>query len=506
METDELQSTLFTDKKVRAEVTTQSHQWFFSTYFSAYVTHETADLHRDLFAISEDVNLPLAVIVAFRGSAKSTIMTMSYPIWAIVGKLQKKFVLIASQTQYQARVHLTNIKRELESNELLANDLGPFVEQREEWGSTSLYIPKYNARITAISTEQSVRGIRHGQYRPDLIICDDVEDMSSVKTREGRNKTFDWFTGEIIPAGDTYTKRIVVGNLLHEDSLLMRLKERIEDDEVDGIFREWPIMKGNKSLWPGKYPDKQSINKLRRTIANKIAWEREYMLRIIPDEDQVIDTRWLQYYDELPEKSEENEYINSFVSVDLAISEKASADCTAIVIVHVYGFKPQDRKYYIDKRFINDRISHMHTLDSIVTMYKSVLVDNDLLEDREEEPRALIEQVAYQTAALEQLKHRGIEAVGVKIHGDKRSRLQLASPLFEMGMVYFPKDRVIAPIIQQIVGFGVEKHDDLADAVSMALNYIQTKVKWEVTFGWGWLGGPGDDEHITCYGIVYDDD
>jgi predicted phage terminase large subunit-like protein len=503
LELNQLQDKVFTDKTIRAELTTQSHQWFFSTYFSAYITHETADLHRDLFAISEDENLPLAVIVAFRGSGKSTIMTLSYPIWAVLGRMQKKFVLIASQTQYQARVHLTNIKRELESNELLANDLGPFVEQREEWGSTSLYIPKYNARITAISTEQSVRGIRHGQYRPDLIICDDVEDMTSTKTREGRNKTFDWFTGEIIPAGDTYTKRIVVGNLLHEDSLLMRLKERIENDQVDGIFREWPIVKGNKSLWPGKYPDKKSLNVLRRTVGNKIAWEREYMLRIIPDEDQIIDARWIQYYDELPEKTEENQYVNSFVSVDLAISEKATADCTAVVIVHVFGYKPEDRKYYIDKRFLNERISHMHTLDSITSIYRSLEPRND---ESEEVPRALIEQVAYQTAALEQLKHRGIEAVGVKIHADKRARLQLASPLFEMGMVYFPKDRSIAPIIQQLVGFGVEKHDDLADAVSMALNYIQTKVKWEVVFAFGFIGeGPGQDTHEQFYGIRYAD-
>ena len=251
-----LQKKLFADHKVRAEVTSQSHQWFFSTYFSNYLTHATADLHRDLFSITEDETLPLAVIVAFRGSAKSTILTMSYPIWAVVGRQQKKFVLIASQTQYQARVHLTNIKRELESNELLANDMGPFIEQREEWGSTSLYIPKYNARITAISTEQSVRGIRHGAFRPDLIIADDVEDMASVKTREGRNKTFDWYTSEIIPAGDTYTKRIAVGNLLHEDSLLMRLKERIENHEIDGIYREWPIVLSGTSLWPG---DRKSV-------------------------------------------------------------------------------------------------------------------------------------------------------------------------------------------------------------------------------------------------------
>lgn len=490
-----VQELLFTDRKVRSEVTAQSHQWFFSTYFANYITHETADVHRQLFAITEDEELPLAVVVAFRGSAKSTIMTMSYPIWAIVGKQQKKFVLIASQTQYQARVHLMNIKRELESNELLANDMGPFMEQREEWGSTSLYIPKYNARITAISTEQSVRGIRHGAYRPDLIIADDVEDMASVKTREGRNKTFDWYTSEIIPAGDTNTKRIAIGNLLHEDSLLMRLKERIENDEIDGLYYEFPILFKDKSTWPGKYPDKRSLRTLMRAVGNKIAWEREYMLRIIPDDDQVIDGGWIQYYDQLPAKTPDNQYINSFISVDLAISQKATADCTAIIIVHVFGYKPEDRCYYVDSRFINKRMTHLETLESIVAMNESL--------KRECSPVVLVEQVQYQAAVVEQLQDRGLKAKGVKIHTDKRARLQLASPLFQQGAVYFPKDRNIHEVIQQLVGFGVEKHDDLADAVSMALNYIQTNVLWTVVMGWGFWGS---SEMKRIYGLKYRDE
>jgi len=493
----DLQTRLFSDRKVRSEVTGQSHQWFFSTYFANYISHETADVHRQLFAITEDEELPLAVVVAFRGSAKSTIMTMSYPIWAIVGKQQKKFVLIASQTQYQARVHLMNIKRELESNELLANDMGPFMEQREEWGSTSLYIPKYNARITAISTEQSVRGIRHGAYRPDLIIADDVEDMASVKTREGRNKTFDWYTSEIIPAGDTNTKRIAIGNLLHEDSLLMRLKERIENDEIDGSYYEFPITVKDKSTWPGKYPDKRSLRTLMRAVGNKIAWEREYMLRIIPDDDQVIDGNWIQYYDQLPDKIESNQYINSFVSVDLAISQKTTADCTAIVIVHVFGHKPEDRRYYIDLWFINKRMTHLETLESIVAMYES------LKQHKGCDPRVLVEQVQYQAAVVEQLDDRNVKAKGIKIHADKRARLQLASPLFQQGVVFFPKDRKAAEIIQQLVGFGVEKHDDLADAVSMALNYIQANVLWTVIMGWGFWG---DSEITEIYGIRYRDE
>ncbi len=499
MEPNELQEKLFTDRELRTAVTSQSHEWFFSTYFAGYLTHETADLHRQLFALTEDESNPLSVVVAFRGSGKSTIMTMSYPIWAVLGRQQKKFVLIASQTQYQARVHLMNIKRELESNDLLKNDMGPFVEQREEWGSTSLYIPKYNARITAISTEQSVRGIRHGRYRPDLIIADDVEDMASVKTREGRNKTFDWYTSEIIPAGDTNTKRIAVGNLLHEDSLLMRLKERIDKREVDGSYDEWPIMRGNKSLWPGKYPDKAALNKLRRSIGNPISWEREYMLRIIPDEDQVIDSKWIQYYEELPERTKKNEYINSFVSVDLAISQSDTADKTAIVVIHLFGYKTEDRRYYIDIQYVNERITHLDTLNRIEQIYQALNAAS------KKEPMVLVESVQYQAAVTEQLHSRDIKAKGVKVHTDKRARLQLVSALFQMGKVYFPKDRRIAPMVQQLVGFGVEKYDDLADALSMGLNYIQSNVRWEVSFGWAMHTAHGW-EHHEYYAIKYLDE
>lgn len=494
-----LMSQLSTDQRIRMQVAAESHYWFFHLYLSRYVKHETAPFQQEIFALTQDPNLKHVCIVAFRGSGKSTIVTLSYPIWAVLGIQQKKFVLILSQTQAQAKMHLINIKREFESNEILRKDFGPLEETSDEWGSTSLVLTKYGARISAASSDQSIRGIRHGENRPDLIIADDVEDMMSTKTREGRNKTFDWFTGEVLPVGDQGTKIVTVGNLLHEDSLLMRLKERIAKDEIDGTYREWPIVQAGESLWPGKYPDHASLNVLRRSVGNRIAWEREYLLRIIPDEDQVIDARWIQYYDELPPKNKENEYINSFLSVDLAISQSATADYTAIILIHVYGYKPEDRSYYIDKRFVNKKLTHMATLDTIATMYAGLNSDSD------QKPRVLVEQVQYQAAVVEQLKDRDVKTKGIKIHSDKRARLQLASALFEQGKVYFPKDPIVAPIIHQLVGFGVEKHDDLADAVSMGLNYIQTNVKWEVVFGFGFIGGTDDELH-EFYGIRYRDE
>jgi len=83
-----------------------------------------------------------------------------------------------------------------------------------------------------------LRGLRHRQYRPDLVIIDDVEDLESVKTKENRDKLWDWFAGEVMPIGDVGTKIVVVGNLLHEDSLMMRLQENIQLGKMDGVYRE----------------------------------------------------------------------------------------------------------------------------------------------------------------------------------------------------------------------------------------------------------------------------
>ena len=336
MENNDLFDALAKDRAARRAATRASHFLFFHFYFAHYVKYETAPFHRELFQLTEREDIKNLFVVAFRGSAKSTIFTTSYPIWAILGEQQKKFVLILCQTQAQAKQHMMNLRRELEGNALLKNDLGPFQEENNEWGSSSLVFSQMNARITAVSAEQSIRGLRHNQHRPDLIVGDDLEDIASTKTREGRNKTYQWLTGEVIPAGDRDTRLIVVGNLLHEDSLMMRLKEDVENNRIDGVFKSYPLLEGQKILWPGKYPTIEMVEEERRKAANEYAWQREYLLNIVPTEDQAIDPAWIQYYDEIPPpkplfNGQYKSYLEVRIGIDLAISKRDTADYTAMV-------------------------------------------------------------------------------------------------------------------------------------------------------------------------------
>lgn len=444
-------------RAVRRMLAKNSHYWFFSIYLGHYIKYPFAPFHQEMFQMTEDLINRLTVLIAFRGSGKSTMMTLSYVIWAILGIQQKKFVLILSQTQAQAKLHMANIKHELENNELLKADIGPFEELSDEWGSTTLVLSKFGARITIASTEQSIRGMRHGEHRPDLVICDDVEDLNSVKTREGRDKTFQWLTGEVLPIGDQNTKILIIGNLLHEDSLLMRLREGIVKQNLEGKFFAYPLLdETNRIAWQAKFKTMQDIEREKTKIGTDSAWHREYLLRIISDADRVIHPEWIQYYDRIPQETG-NDFEYTATGIDLAISQKASADCTAMVTAKVFA-QNEELRVYILPNPINKRIGFPETVEVAVGIATAL------------QSKLFIEDVGYQQSLIQHLENaRNIAAEGVKPGGqDKRSRLALVTHLIQQGKVLFPRHGA-EELIQQLVGFGIEKHDDLADAFAILL-------------------------------------
>jgi len=490
----DLAAKMFRDRRVRTAITRQSHFMFFHFYFAHYVQYPTAPFQREMFYLSEEQDIRNLFIVAFRGSAKSTIFTTSYPVWAILGKQQKKFVLILCQTQAQAKQHMMNLRRELESNTLLKNDLGPFKEESSEWGASSLVFSRLNARITAISSEQSMRGLRHNQHRPDLIIGDDVEDLASTKTREGRNKTYQWLTGEVIPAGDRETRLVVVGNLLHEDSLMMRLKEDIEKDRIAGTFKQYPLIVGETILWPGKYPTMKEVGEEKRKAANEFAWQREYLLNIVPAEDQVLHREWFHYYDEVPDYHfffvDYSQSVRSHkevrIGVDPAIS-KEDAGCFTAIVPGIFYETKRDNIYaeseyvlYILPNIVNQKMNFPETVETCKVLNENYKDVNQFCP-----PTFIVEDVGYQKALPQQLEVNGLNVKAVRPGSqDKRSRIVLTAHHIKTGKVLFPR-KGAEQLIQQLVHFGVEKYDDLADAFAhLVLHSFVEKPKptrWWIT-------------------------
>ena len=441
----------------RVGITRKSHLWFFHTYLSDHVQYPIADLHKEMFAITEDDKIKLAAICSFRGSGKSTLMSLSYPIWSVIGRPRKRFIVLISQTAEQAKMHFKNLKRELETNELLIRDLGPFRETHDEWNTCGLIIKNYDAKIVAVSKEQSFRGIRYGRYRPDLIICDDLENSDSVKTQESRDSTYNWFTGEVLPLGDKNTKIVMVSNLLHQDSLVMRLKNEMESGRRSGIFRQYPLIDedhNNRIAWPGKYPDQASVEEEKRKIGNIYSWCREYLLRVIDERAPVVYPDWIQYYNELPTVLRGQSACYA-TGVDLAISQKDGADYTAMVSAFVLG-SGENKEIYILPNPVNRHMGLSQITDAAIDIYKS---HGDRYSNT-----FYVEDIMLQGHIISVLKEKGISAIGVPIYGkDKRIRLEIAGVKIHAKRIFFPRHGC-EELLNQILNFGVTKHDDLVDA------------------------------------------
>ncbi len=456
------------DKKMRVALAKQSHRLCFGAYFGHYIQCAIAPFHKDMFQLSEDPRNKTIVIMGARDSAKSTIMNTSLAIWSVLGFQQKKFVVIVSRTQQKAKLHFMSVRKELEDNKLLRADLGPLRTEEAQWGS-SIVLAKYDAQIIFASVEQSLRGMRYKQHRPDLIIADDVEDNDSVKTFDGRNETYRWLKEDALPSGDLAKVRLIVlGTLLHEDSVMMRLKKDILSRRLDGVYREYPLIDAQGNiLWKAKYPDITAIEARRLRLGDDRAWSQEFMLRIISNHERVIHPEWIHYYKTLPARSgcrntfgpNTDGYHGTFVGVDPAISEEDKAAYTAMVVVQVFGWDEQ-KHIYILPHPINEHLNFPAGLEKMRQVSD--------LHSYGIKPKMYIEDVGFQKGLIEMLEAEHYSVEGVRPQGDKRSRLALISHLIKNGTILFPETGA-EELIRQIVNFGTEPFKDLADALSLLI-------------------------------------
>jgi hypothetical protein len=118
----ELETEILNDPKLRRAISCTSLYWFYRLYFPHYVTYRIADFQNEMICLLQDEKIRHLVVTAFRGSAKSTICSLIYPLWSVVGERQKKYVLLVCQTQQLASQMLANIKAEIDCPCLMTKD------------------------------------------------------------------------------------------------------------------------------------------------------------------------------------------------------------------------------------------------------------------------------------------------------------------------------------------------------------------------------------------------
>jgi predicted phage terminase large subunit-like protein len=187
-------------------------------------------MHREMFQLLDELRERRGrriAIAAPRGHAKTTVVGLGYVLWAALYNLEPMIVIVSGASS-QATQILSHIKEELLHNPFLQQDfpeicgvLGTAKGPRP-FRTDRIHLPN-GVAIRALGAEQRMRGLRQREHRPSLIVVDDLEEQESVLSSEGREKTKDWFTGTLLKLGNNETNVVIVGTVLHYDSLLASL-------------------------------------------------------------------------------------------------------------------------------------------------------------------------------------------------------------------------------------------------------------------------------------------
>ncbi len=211
---------------------------------------------------------PRLVTLAFRGSGKSTLAEE----WVALAACESLFhnCIIIGSSEARAAERLASVSNELKTQTKL--------------------VLRSGICIQAMGRDQDIRGIKHLDWRPDLVLVDDFEDKDNVQTPEGRRRTLRWFLAELRPACDPRHKVRVLATPMDPESVPMDLIKR-----AGWPARHFPIVHldeagEEKPSWPEAFPlDWIEERRKEYTALGEIdLWEREYMVNAQSEASRVF--------------------------------------------------------------------------------------------------------------------------------------------------------------------------------------------------------------------------
>lgn len=217
----------------------QDSAFFLKYYLGHYFSDTWAVCHWDLLDEVQQAltnEFPDRLAESFpRGFGKSTIVCVGFTIWCIIGQDPfgvfgedrtplKEYIIITKDSFDQAKLELRSVKEELEHNEKIRRDFGDFTSQ--PWGAAEIETSN-GVRVEALGTGQKIRGRRHKHVRPQLIILDDLENDSMVRSPVQRQKAKSWVARAVEKSGDPKTcDYVFIGTHLHYDCVQAWMSKR----------------------------------------------------------------------------------------------------------------------------------------------------------------------------------------------------------------------------------------------------------------------------------------
>ena len=343
---------------------------------------------------------------------------------------------------------------------------------------------------------KQLRGKRNGSFRPDLVICDDLESAKNTNTPELREKNLYWFNSVVIPIGDpARTAFVYMGTIVHGRGLLPSILERADfeskvyaaivspperedfwsefeeiyrnpeneerlDDAVAFYYKNQAEMdKGVEVLWPQRFSYKKLM--MEKVNIGSRAFGSEFMNNPIDEETQIFRPATFTYFDysDLHDDLGRPLPFDYFTAWDIAFGKNSRSDYNAIVTV------ARHRKTGV-----------LYVVDAWAKKCPAHEALNVAVEKIKEYQQKIfgIETVQAQIDLFRQLQERlpreriyGTKLKPILSRTKKEERIESLEPLIENGVLRFMRhQRLLLEMLEQ---YPSHDHDDLPDSLQMAV-------------------------------------
>jgi len=309
---------------------------------------------------------------------------------------------------------------------------------------------------------QQVRGNLFNRYRPDLIIADDLENSESVMSAEQRQKLKDWWFSDVCNSVNRSRKDwkiVVVGTVLHEDSLLVNLMEdpawhSVQLSICDDQYH---------SNWPDFMTDEE-VMKLRNEHEHRGQLDmfyREYRNIPVSTEDATFRPEYFKYYDE-PELADKKD-IETVIMIDPAKTVKLHSADSAIVAV---GIDRASAKLYV-RDIVASKLYPDELYDEAFKMAARLGANVVGIE-----VTSLNEFITQPIKNEMSKRGQYFQLIELKARGKKEDRIAALVPFYRQGYVFHNK-ACCGGLEAQLLAFPRSRLWDIMDALAYVVEMME---------------------------------
>jgi predicted phage terminase large subunit-like protein len=291
--------------------------------------------------------------------------------------------------------------------------------------------------------------------RADLLVCDDIVDVRSIRSRTDRERVSSYFHENLVNLLEPESRLWCLFTPWHADDLNAQLKR----NSAYTLLRR-PVGDDLEPVWPEKWP-REALERRRNEIGS-VAFARAYRLVCVPDDAIAIQTPWVQFWTEHVDPE------MVILAVDPAVSENATADASAIVTL---------------ARTPGNEIRCLEAIARRVRAPQLIELIDDA--DRRWRPHAILFESNAAFAGIRDLLTRharfGPKIKGVVNTRDKAARISAFSVPVENGSFRLKGDGNGHPVaaqqllLDEMTTFPAGEHDDLLDAAAFGTEYLLNK-------------------------------